>query len=453
METKEVIHFESLYPEASRQKELERVIGYIKLGQSVQVVGLPGVGQSTFLKLLSFNKKIRIKHLGASYEKYHFVLINFSEVRSRPFIEAIKIMFLSLADSLRDRGFNDLYDQIFNLFKESAKLQDEMVMITGMRRALDILALDNGITTVFLLDRFEAYIPDLTNDFFSILRTFRDRNKHKFSVIISLNRPLWESVESVLLEDYSEYLKENIVYLALKDEAILNFRINNLEVLYEQTIDTGIKNRIFELAGSFGKLSKNCAQYVLSNHISREISTEKLVEMLLSDSSVQKPLMDIWHSLAPSEQDFLLSNTDYSKADADYKYLSEIGILKDGKITIPLFEIYLNSSISKLEKKTESTPIEFNANTNEIRKGTDLISDRLTRSEFKLLRFLIEKQDSVIDRESIINSVWSDSASVAGVTDQALDQLFLRLRRKIEDDPINPVHIQTVKGRGVRFRP
>jgi len=199
METKEVIHFESLYPEASRQKELEKVIGYIKLGQSVQVVGLPGVGQSTFLKLLSFNKKIRIKHLGASYEKYHFVLINFSEVRSRPFIEAIKIMFLSLADSLRDRGFNDLYDQIFNLFKESAKLQDEMVMITGMRRALDILALDNGITTVFLLDRFEAYIPDLTNDFFSILRTFRDRNKHKFSVIISLNRPLWESVESVLL--------------------------------------------------------------------------------------------------------------------------------------------------------------------------------------------------------------------------------------------------------------
>lgn len=453
METKEVIHFESLYPETSRQKELEKVIGCIKLGQSVQVVGLPGVGQSTFLKLLSYNKKIRIKHLGASYEKYHFVLINFSEVRSRPFIEAIKIMFLSLADSLRDRGLIDLYDQVFNLFKESAKLQDEMVMITGMRRALDILALDNGITTVFLLDRFEAYIPDLTNDFFSILRTFRDRNKHKFSVIVSLNRPLWESVESVLLEDYSEYLKENIVYLALKDEAILNFRINNLEVLYEQTIDTGIKNRIFELAGSFGKLSKNCAQYVLSNHISREISTEKLVEMLLSDISVQKPLMDIWHSLAPSEQDFLLSNTDYSKADADYKYLSDIGILNDGKITIPLFEIYLNSSISKLEKKTESTPIEFIANTNEIRKGTDLISDRLTRSEFKLLRFLIEKQDSVIDRESIINSVWSDSASVAGVTDQALDQLLLRLRRKIEDDPINPIHIQTVKGRGVRFRP
>ena len=199
METKEVIHFESLYPEASRQKELEKVIGYIKLGQSVQVVGLPGVGQSTFLKLLSYNKKIRIKHLGASYETYHFVLINFSEARARPFIEVIKIMFLSLADSLRDRGFINLYDQVFSLFKESAKLNDEMIMITGMRRALDILALDNGITTVFLLDRFEAYIPDLTNDFFSILRTFRDRNKHKFSVIISLNRPLWESVEPCLL--------------------------------------------------------------------------------------------------------------------------------------------------------------------------------------------------------------------------------------------------------------
>ena len=38
-----------------------------------------------------------------------------------------------------------------------------------------------------------------------------------------------------------------------------------------------------------------------------------------------------------------------------------------------------------------------------------------------------------------------------GVTDQALDQLIFRLRKKIEDDPNNPEFIQTIKGRGLKF--
>ena len=88
---------------------------------------------------------------------------------------------------------------------------------------------------------------------------------------------------------------------------------------------------------------------------------------------------------------------------------------------------------------------------NEIKKGEVIISDTLTSSEFRLLKFLLENPDRLLQRDEIIESVWQDTKSQEGVTDQALDQLIFRLRKKIEDDPNNPNHLQTVKGRGIRF--
>ena len=102
-------------------------------------------------------------------------------------------------------------------------------------------------------------------------------------------------------------------------------------------------------------------------------------------------------------------------------------------------------------KQSGSEAIQYDAVSNEIRKGDVILSDSLTSSEFKLLKFLLESPDKIIEREEIIKSVWSDAKSTEGVTDQALDQLIFRLRKKIEDDPNNPTHIQTLKGRGFRF--
>ncbi len=64
---------------------------------------------------------------------------------------------------------------------------------------------------------------------------------------------------------------------------------------------------------------------------------------------------------------------------------------------------------------------------------------------------MLQHQDQILDREEIISVVWQENATTAGVTEQAVDQLVFRLRRKIEKDPNNPVHLQTIKGRGIKF--
>lgn len=453
MITKEVTRFESLYPDTSRLIELDKVIAYIKHGQSVQAIGLPGVGQSTFLKLLSYNKKIRLKHLGNDCEKYHFVLINFSQVRSKSLYEVNKLIFLSLLDSLRERRMEREYEKLNMFLKETMVINDELVLFQGLKQGLDFLTLDQNLSVVFLFDRFEEYVPMVTSDLFTNLSIIRSRAKYKFSVVISLSRPLDELLELSQINDFKEYISENKVYLSLNDDSILNFRINQLEELYKKTLDISLKNEILSLTCGLGRLTKNCVQFVISDKAAEGLNNNKLDDLFLTRPSIQTPLMDIWQTLTPSEQDFLLSYTDYSSSDTDYPYLLSVGLLKDGKMTIPLFEIYLRNAIKNIEKKTENEPIQYNAEKDEISQGEDKISDRLTRSEFKLLRFLIEKQNSVVNREAIISAVWTDAATTIGVTDQALDQLLLRLRRKIEDDPNSPIHIQTVKGRGVRFAP
>ena len=133
--------------------------------------------------------------------------------------------------------------------------------------------------------------------------------------------------------------------------------------------------------------------------------------------------------------------------------LEELGLVKNNKIQISLFADFITTmkQSSNLPAGRQGQTITFDSVANEIKKGEVIISDILTSSEFRLLKFLLENPDKIIEREEIIKSVWSDAKSTEGVTDQALDQLIFRLRKKIEEDPNNPVYLQTVKGRGFRL--
>ena len=93
-------HFEAFYPPETREREVEKLLQYVKEGNSGQLIGIPGSGRSNVFGLLSYNKSVREKHLGDSQKWYHFVYVNLSEVRGKPLLEATKLMFLELVESL-----------------------------------------------------------------------------------------------------------------------------------------------------------------------------------------------------------------------------------------------------------------------------------------------------------------------------------------------------------------
>ncbi len=71
-------------------------------------------------------------------------------------------------------------------------------------------------------------------------------------------------------------------------------------------------------------------------------------------------------------------------------------------------------------------------------------STQLTRLECRLLDILMRNTGQVIPTESLIDFVWGP----AGGDRDMLKQLVYRLRRKIENNPTEPVYLETVAGIG-----
>jgi DNA-binding winged helix-turn-helix (wHTH) protein/TolB-like protein len=75
------------------------------------------------------------------------------------------------------------------------------------------------------------------------------------------------------------------------------------------------------------------------------------------------------------------------------------------------------------------------------------IAVRLEPKGFKLLIFLIENRERVVEKDEILDVVWKDTI----VTEYALTSAIAKLRKSIGDDTKTPKYIQTVHTRGYRF--
>jgi two-component system alkaline phosphatase synthesis response regulator PhoP len=72
----------------------------------------------------------------------------------------------------------------------------------------------------------------------------------------------------------------------------------------------------------------------------------------------------------------------------------------------------------------------------------------LTRREFQLLCYLIERRGSIVSRGELLRSIWNYEA---GVYTRTVDTHIGSLRRKIEENPERPEFIVTVSNGGYKF--
>jgi hypothetical protein len=443
----DVKHFESLYPPDTRERELSEIVKYIKEGNSSQIISIPGVGRSNLLGLLAFNKQIREKHFPTKNDYVHFVMVNFSELHSRPLVDVTKLIFLNLVASLRERDLQEEYAVTNEIFRESLELQDEFVIFQGLKRAVEYLSVEKKLTLIFLFDRFEEYIPMLTHAFFSNLRILRNLAKYRFSLVFSLNKPLEDILEPVLMEDFYEFVAGHTVFLAIYDEPSVSFRISYIEQLLGRKLKDDDRAAALSLTGGHWKLMRLSAEALLG----REGSGENAA-YLLKQKTVRGALEEILRSLSPVEQKELIKGSrEEIQDDAVQAYFSAVGLIGEQGITIPLLKTYIEEEKALLAQENER--IVYDVEKNLIRKGETVLSGDLTAAEFRLLAHLLDNPERVIERDEVIQVVWQEAKSTAGVTDQAVDQLIFRLRRKIEDNPNQPRHLLTVKGRGFSFTP
>jgi two-component system phosphate regulon response regulator OmpR len=87
-------------------------------------------------------------------------------------------------------------------------------------------------------------------------------------------------------------------------------------------------------------------------------------------------------------------------------------------------------------------PFVFHMASGELRRGEEAI--RLTERECDMLRVLATNVGATVPRQSL-------AGNGEAVSERTVDVQVNRLRRKIENDPANPLFVQTVRGVGYRL--
>jgi len=72
----------------------------------------------------------------------------------------------------------------------------------------------------------------------------------------------------------------------------------------------------------------------------------------------------------------------------------------------------------------------------------------LSSKEFDILKYLIQHEGEAIHRHDLLNEVWGYKSTP---TTRTVDNFILDLRKKLELDPSNPIHLIGVRGVGYKF--
>ena len=144
-------------------------------------------------------------------------------------------------------------------------------------------------------------------------------------------------------------------------------------------------------------------------------------------------------------------------ADEEADIVMGLDIGGDDYITKPFKLAVLMSRINALLRRSQdyretggeliSNGISVDRIKGEVRKNGEKLD--LTASEYKLLVYLMENAGITLSSEQILGQLWDYDERY--VDTKTLTVYIRRLRSKIEDDPGNPAHILTVRGRGYKW--
>jgi DNA-binding response OmpR family regulator len=111
----------------------------------------------------------------------------------------------------------------------------------------------------------------------------------------------------------------------------------------------------------------------------------------------------------------------------------------------------IRAHLRRAQREPEGVPVGVGAARLDLR-AEQLTRDgevlELTAKELALLRYLVAHRGEVISREVLLRDVWGHRAEVETRT---VDNFIVRLRRKIEPDPLRPRYLITVYGSGYKL--
>lgn len=452
------------YPITYRKQEMQTIARWIANGDSGSIVGLPGVGRSTFLEFLYHRRDALAQYLLASSPAVVIIPVDLNILPDYSVATLYRVILRSFNQARHQFSDKSLQQKIATQYDTYKTTTDPFLAQDALWHILKESE-KREIRIVWILNRYDEFCQIATPEMIRALRGLRDEIKNTLCYLVGMLQEVAYLPDSGLVEPLHDILDVNVCWIGPLNEADARDMI--LRELRTMTVEEADINWVAQISGGHPVLIRIICNWLLLTKI--KPPQEKWVGFLLAQRMVQHRLERMWNSLTQEEQ-FTISELQKVQFWPPERKMERQKILKQHQ-----------NSLSQLQKKGISQQVQgewrifstlfteyvaqtegrgrgriwLEKGTEELHQGQTLLQG-LTYLERNVLRFFIEYPRMRHTHSDIIEVVWPEEVQKEGVTTETLYQAIRGVRKKIEPNPGKPVYIINWRGHpegGYQFFP
>jgi DNA-binding winged helix-turn-helix (wHTH) protein len=423
---------------------------WIKTEQCGCVVGLRGFGKSIFLHFL-FREDVRRYYLEKDDANFVFIFIDLLNLVEYTEWVTYELILSRLVDQLRCLGTDAAdIEPIALLHHEVARSPNLLIAQRAIEQCITILCRQPERRVILFFDEFDTIFRTFNPSLFRCLRALRDAYHGQLSYIVAATNELASLRDNLVEVDHFYRLVScNICMLRALDPADAREMIGHLTAQHSMKLSEADTLRLIELSGGHGGLLRTLLSLLWGEDYKSELAKP---ELIINDEPVlQHECCKIWSSLSKDEQESLCSLIHKEAISVQAtRHLVYRGLLKKTDVPVifsPLFAAFVQTQVPFSTKAT------YISRSSHIVQLDGQRIETLTELEFEILSYLYEQRKRVCTKDDLVASVYRQRYAdmQGGVTNNSLQALISRLRKKIEPDHTRPCYVLTVRGEGYKF--
>lgn len=409
---------------------------------SCAVLAVSGMGKSRVLDF-AFRPDVRQHYLGAEATRLRLIRADgnrANEISEWALYELIltgileDLVNVDLPDTLRQHLFDQRRDVVLN--------PNALLAQRTLETALHELCSKYALRFTVVLDEFDDFYKQLNNSALANLRALRDLLKpfnYGVSYVLMMRDTPARLRDPDECEGFYELFSRYVFGLRPCNNTDARAILQHSQARRSVQLPEDTCEAIIQLSGGHPSLIDALTVDAIKG------ADTKLGTL---STNAREECRKIWDGLANDEHAVLIhslnSPLDYTP-DSAYTALSLKGILKaDRSLFSQLFEAYI-AQFSTVEKPQ----LTLDKKKYCVYLGPRVIT-KFSQKEFKLLNFLYQHANQVVNRDDVLKTIYPDDILGDG-EDNRLDAFIKRLRSKLEPIPSKPEYLITLPSIGYKL--
>lgn len=445
------------YPATYRANDMQLLAGWVRMGRSGAVVGPAGVGKSNLLGFLCHRPDALAQYLPTQCHLPLLILVDFNNLPAYDAATLHRLILRSFYET-RHQMAEPLLSVVTQSYQESRLSSDPFVSQTAVRELL-ALCRSEQMQVVLVLDRFDQFCQKATPEMTDSLRGLRDSFKEWLSFIVGMRQEMgYQLADPAALGELYEILDAHVCRLrplTIPDAQQLIIRRTQDAAV---SPDQGVMDALVTLTGGYPSLLKVACQWWVDAPSAPDSPMSTWLDALLAIRPIRHRLQEMWDDLSQEEQlalweaqkgmSHLFSEKEWQllnqRQQAGLIRLEEKGILLKDEAGWRIFSQLLGAFVTAVKTHGQGK-MWLDESTGQIFQG-QLPLQTLSPLEDALLQFLLRHPHMRHRYTELITAVWPAEIHKEGVSTEALFQVVMGLRRKIEPDPTHPNYIINWRG-------